>query len=98
MPARVRLGRPASKATPGWPLVPRTRVRPFGIAAGRPRHDVSGAGVRRKSVPPLPRDALGIFRGEVPHGREKNAVIMAVFVYHAAIADELLPKKGAGLR
>ena len=29
---------------------------------------------------------------------QKNAVIMAVFVYHAAIADELLPRKGPGLR
>ena len=28
----------------------------------------------------------------------KNAVIMAVFVYHAAIASELLPRKGAGRR
>jgi hypothetical protein len=26
---------------------------------------------------------------------KKNAVMMAVFVYHAAIADELLPRKGA---
>ena len=28
----------------------------------------------------------------------KNAVIMAIFVYHAAIAEELLPRKGAGRR
>jgi hypothetical protein len=25
---------------------------------------------------------------------KKNAVIMAVFVYHAAMADEKLPRKG----